>query len=368
MSCHVEVLTLCRRALMKPAPPGAAPVPAPVPQPENTDDKGKAKEKQPETTTAKDKEEAKEAKKEEEKDDAIHPATTKTAADSPRPSIPTIVTPPEPQVKEKADGATKTKQDEETGSISPPPRSPSAVAAEEDNVGSPPMSAGSDAVPRKAPNLPTPPPTALGDEKKVKEDERPGSSDKRGSIASEEEAQDLLLDAAWDGDLDSAARALRYVSHTVCDMRGLTALHLASERDNLAVAILLLDRGADPQARSDGGRTALHLAARSASASMVEMLLERGKSDPNVQTAKGRTPLHYAASKAEDGEEERREVLRVLRDWGADPTIEDKEGETARDVAQKREHWDAASTLRRAERKWEDEHKQGWLQRHGFLK
>lgn len=228
------------------------------------------------------------------------------------------------------------------------------------------MSAGDDTI-RKPGSLPTPPPTVASEAKRAKEaGERPAS--KRGSIASEEEAQDILLDAAWDGDLDAAARALRYVSHGVCDMRGLTALHLAAERDNLAVAILLLDRGADPQARSDGGRTALHLAARSASASMVEMLIERGKSDPNTQTAKGRTPLHYAASKAEDGDDERREVLRVLRDWGADPTIEDKEGETARDVAQKREHWDAASTLRRAERKWEEEHKQGWLQRHGFLK
>lgn len=366
---------------MKPAPPGSGTVPPPVPQPEAKEEKGKEKEKEPETAKGKDKEKEKEKEPEtpkdkeqedsrstklDEKDDATHPATTKTAADSPRPSIPTIVT-PDIKDEKRADGVTKTKEDEETGSISPPPRSPSAVAAEEDFVGSPPMSAGNDTI-RKPGSLPTPPPTALGDQKKTKEEDRPGSRDKRGSIASEEEAQDILLDAAWDGDLDAAARALRYVSHGVCDMRGLTALHLAAERDKLAVAILLLDRGADPQTRSDGGRTPLHLAARSSSASMVEMLIERGKSDPNSQTAKGRTPLHYAASKAADGEEERREVLRVLRDWGADPTIEDKEGETARDVAQKREHWDAASTLRRAERKWEEEHKQGWLQRHGFLK
>jgi ankyrin repeat protein len=101
---------------------------------------------------------------------------------------------------------------------------------------------------------------------------------------------------------------------------------------------------------------------------MVEMLLERAGADPNAQTAKDRTPLHYAASKAEDGDEERREVLRVLRDWGADPGVEDRDGETARDVAQTRGHWDAAATLRRAEKRWEEEHRQGWLQRHGFMK
>lgn len=361
---------------MKPAPPGSGPVPPPVPQPEGKDNKDKGLEKEPETVKTQEKEtdsakgkekEESNPKNEEEKiDDMTHPATTKTASDSPRPSIPMIVT---PDIKErKADGVTKTDDDEETGSISPPPRSPSAVAAEEDLISSPPMSAGSDTISRKPSVVPTPTPAKTGEDMVDKEADRPAPRDKRGIIASEAEAQDILLDAAWDGDLDAAARALRHVSHGVCDMRGLTALHLAAERDKLAVAILLLDRGADPQARSDGGRTPLHLAARSASASMVEMLIERGKSDTNASTAKGRTPLHYAASKAEDGEDERREVLRVLRDWGADPTTEDKEGETARDVAQKREHWDAASTLRRAERKWEEEHKQGWLQRHGFLK
>jgi ankyrin repeat protein len=195
-----------------------------------------------------------------------------------------------------------------------------------------------------------------------------GERSRRESISSDGEAQDVLLDAAWDGDVDAVARALRNAPVNGCDLHGQTPLHLAAERDKLAVAMLLLDRGADVHARSDGGRTPLHLAARSASSSTVETLLERGGSDPNARTAKGRTALHYAASAARDGDEERREVLRILRDWGADPTVEDRDGETARDVAQKRSHWDAASTLKRAERRWDEEHKQNWLQRHGFMR
>lgn len=188
------------------------------------------------------------------------------------------------------------------------------------------------------------------------------------SLASNEDAQDALLDAAWEGDLDAVARALRRAPVTSCDTRGLTALHLASERDNLAVAIMLLDRGADVHARANGGRMPLHLASRFASAETVEMLLEGAKADPNAKTSDGRTPLHYAASSAEDGKEDRREVIRVLRDFGADPTAEDRKGETPRDVAQKRDFWDAAATLRRAERKWNEDHHQNWLQRHGFSK
>lgn len=188
------------------------------------------------------------------------------------------------------------------------------------------------------------------------------------SITSDLAPQDILLDAAWDGDIDAVAHALRRASANSCDLKGHTPLHLACERDHLAVAILLLDRGADVHARADGGRMALHMAARFASADMVEMLLERAKADPDARTSEGRTALHYAASAAKDGNEERRDVIRVLRDFGADPTIPDRKGKLPRDVAQARDHWDAASTLRRAEKRWEEDHKQGWLQRHGFLK
>lgn len=279
---------------------------------------------------------------------------------SPAASTPSIVEPgPSLQDKERVKAAEPEKKAEAV------PPSPSTVAREEAAIGSPPI--GSPPILITEPTKSTASSPSLS-----REPSSANTAQKRDPSPARDEPEqspeDALLDAAWDGNLEAAIKALRHVSPRVCDDHGLTPLHLSAERDKMPVSMLLLDRGASIEARSDGGRMPLHLAARSATAPMVEMLLERGKADPNAETSKGRTALHYAASKAVDGDEERREVLRVLRDWGADPTIKDGDGETARDVAQKREHWDAAATLRRAEKKWEEDHKQGWLQRHGFKK
>ncbi|KAH7242159.1 hypothetical protein BKA59DRAFT_480117 [Fusarium tricinctum] len=177
---------------------------------------------------------------------------------------------------------------------------------------------------------------------------------------------DVLLDATWNGDTQACSDALRTASPSTRDQQGLTPLHLAAERDHLAIAMLLLDHKAPVNARANGGRTPLHLAARYGSAALVEYLVDDGRADVNARTTDGRTPLHYAASVAEDGDEERREVVRVLRDWKADPTVEDNKGRTPRDLAQKKDFWDVSSTLRRAEKRWEEEHHQNWFQRHGL--
>ena len=206
----------------------------------------------------------------------------------------------------------------------------------------------------------------------------------------EAEAKENLLAAAWNGDIEGVTKALRSTSCNVSNSRGLTPLHLACERDNLAIAILLLDRGAKMQARANGDRLPLHLAARYGSPETVEMLLERHGCDVNATTVDGRTALHYAASVADDDDEERRDVVRILRDAGANPTIRDKRGDTAMDVAQRRDFWKVCGTLRRMEKRWEEEHelaghasghasghgtkhddgkeKGNWLQRHGFMK
>jgi hypothetical protein len=329
-----------------------------------------AKEQVKEKEKAKD--EVKEAVDVKAEPDAKTPLAEATAAAtivaSTSSSGPRIVEPPTPPAEKQAKNDSSP-IDKRPGLPQPP--SPSTLGREEAEVGSPPM--------RSPPILITEPTksstssaTATAKEPLAdtgKRDSSPNLADDKDDKDNEDQSpDDALLDAAWDGDLDAAVRALRHASPRVADDKGLTPLHLAAERDNLAVAMLLIDRGASVTSRSDGGRTPLHLAARSASAPTVEMLLERGKADANAPTARGRTPLHYAASKAADGDEERREVLRVLRDFGADPTIRDKEGETPRDVAEQRDHWDAAATLRRAEKKWEEDHKQNWLQRHRFMK
>ncbi|KAL7952048.1 ankyrin [Trichoderma barbatum] len=214
--------------------------------------------------------------------------------------------------------------------------------------------------PKVAPNPPTPPRSEPSLEQPLSHSSTNASTaglDPRNTNTLPN-PKDILLDAAWEGDVKTVANCMRQAPPDSCDPHGLTPLHLAVERDHMAVAMYLLDHGADVHARADGGCMPLHLAARYASAATVEMLIERGKADPNCQTTDGRTPLHYAARSAEDGNAERREVIRALRDLGANPTIQNRRGELARDVAQKREYWDAAATLDRAEQKWEYQQQQ----------
>ncbi|HET6762621.1 MAG TPA: ankyrin repeat domain-containing protein [Longimicrobiaceae bacterium] len=84
------------------------------------------------------------------------------------------------------------------------------------------------------------------------------------------------------------------------------ALHAALagrlDRDGIA---LLLDRGADVNARQHGGYTALHAAAMHGDAAMVELLLARG-ADPAVATDDGKTAADFAR---ENGHEDMVPIL-----------------------------------------------------------
>ena len=56
----------------------------------------------------------------------------------------------------------------------------------------------------------------------------------------------------------------------------------------------LLAAGADPQARTSNGETALHLAALHPEPDFADLLLA-AKADPRAQNADGESPLHWAA-------------------------------------------------------------------------
>ena len=79
-----------------------------------------------------------------------------------------------------------------------------------------------------------------------------------------------------------------------------TPLHLAaSSNENPAVIGLLLEAGADLEAREVAGETPLHWAAGSANAVAVEALLAAG-ANLEARGEEGRTPLHEAAMSYED--------------------------------------------------------------------
>jgi ankyrin repeat protein len=78
---------------------------------------------------------------------------------------------------------------------------------------------------------------------------------------------------------------------------GWTPLHIAADRASLAAARLLLDRGANVNARAADGSTALHVAASTFCIykRLIRMLVDAG-ADIDAADSAGRTPLHVLAA------------------------------------------------------------------------
>lgn len=91
---------------------------------------------------------------------------------------------------------------------------------------------------------------------------------------------------------------------------GFTALHYAASTRNPDLIELLIAHGADVSARTDKGDTPLHKAA-GASLNAVEILLRHG-ADPNVRGYSRKTPMHLTGT-SDDHEA----TIRVLLDAGA---------------------------------------------------
>ena len=105
----------------------------------------------------------------------------------------------------------------------------------------------------------------------------------------------------------------------------------------------LLAKGADPNAPGQGGRTALHGAARIAAAETMQALLEAG-GDPNRRDEDGNTPLHFAADSAPRAMSIGGEVdtIRVLLRAGGDPNRANAGGRTPLHVAASSPHGEGA--------------------------
>jgi ankyrin repeat protein len=98
------------------------------------------------------------------------------------------------------------------------------------------------------------------------------------------------------------------------DEEGRTALHWATERDDLEIVKCLLENGADPNSMTYEGLTILHIAAQRGRSKVVDFLLERTLVDLNCGAFDGRTPLHLAV------ESDQVEVTETLLRFGADAT------------------------------------------------
>jgi ankyrin repeat protein len=108
-----------------------------------------------------------------------------------------------------------------------------------------------------------------------------------------------------------------------------TALICAAQNSNSAIVTLLLKKGADPNARDNKGDTALHRASFTGQLDMVKALLERG-ADVNAKDEAGYTPLIISASPASGCQ---LPIIKLLLEHGADPFVRTKDGDTALSLA-----------------------------------
>ena len=127
-----------------------------------------------------------------------------------------------------------------------------------------------------------------------------------------------LSEAAMRGDMAAVESLLsERADINAAQGDGTTALHWAAYRDDVAMARVLLDAGADVAVQTRlGDLTPLFMAAKNGAAAMIEVLAEAG-AEINVANTIGTTPLMLAAASG------RADAVKVLLDRGADVDAKD---------------------------------------------
>lgn len=195
------------------------------------------------------------------------------------------------------------------------------------------------------------------------------------------DANQALLAAAVSGDADAAALALRAgATFETTDDQRRTSLLLAATHDNLAVARLLVALGADPDALDAQHDTPWLVTGVTGSVPMLEILLPADP-DLTIRNRYGGTSVIPASERGHvdyvrrvvrtpidvnhvndlgwtaileavilgDGSRPYQQIVRILIDAGADPSIPDSEGITPLQHAQARGYDKLARILRRAD-------------------
>lgn len=126
-----------------------------------------------------------------------------------------------------------------------------------------------------------------------------------------------------------------------------TVLYVAVFRNDEELIKKLLDKGADPNIADSDGAVPLSEAVLGGSVNpeTVKMLLDKG-ANPNTQEKNKATPLIYIAANAQTSAENRRQIIKMLSEKGADKSIRDESGKTALDWAKKNGNKDAVEILK----------------------
>lgn len=94
--------------------------------------------------------------------------------------------------------------------------------------------------------------------------------------------------------VDLLLGASQFSTANTVDSNQWTALHYAAQKAQESVAQLLLERGAQPDARADRGRCPLHVAARNGHEDVARLLLLH-RANADARNDDGFSPLHWAA-------------------------------------------------------------------------
>ena len=119
-------------------------------------------------------------------------------------------------------------------------------------------------------------------------------------------------------------------------------LEEAVRRGHADTVEMLLDAGADIDARSASGSTALYDAALKGDGAIVSLLVNRGADVNAAETISETTPLYAAAAFG------RQEAVVVLLLSGADPNLISKEGISPLHAAESNQHQTSAENIRAA--------------------
>lgn len=137
-----------------------------------------------------------------------------------------------------------------------------------------------------------------------------------------------LRRAAMKGDTDRVKAQLSRGANVNHRYGGWTILMFVARAGHTEVGNILLENGADPNAKSPDGTSALTIAAEYGHADIIKLLLAKG-ADVNLRNNHGNTALMYGAEYGHP------QVVKVLIAAGADLNARDNDRETALIIAKR---------------------------------
>ncbi|EQC24963.1 TKL protein kinase [Saprolegnia diclina VS20] len=151
-------------------------------------------------------------------------------------------------------------------------------------------------------------------------------------------AESDLACASFAGDKSYVQRLLDHGVSPNSVRQGCNALYLATSTENTAMVALLLEAGADANARTWFGRPPLVAAIRKCHAAIVELLLDAGAA-PDASDKSQVPPLVLATAAGDAG------IVELLLCAGANVTLTSPKGRSALYVAAERGHGDVVALL-----------------------